>query len=129
MVDDFLGEYGVTGFASPLDPDGFNESLTIAMDTSFRPITVEEVFEYNTNPPPALEGYKKVDTQRLLINGVQAIEHVSTWGSEERTVQLMMVFIAKANTYWLLTFTTRPMYWDEYESIFDKIAGSFEILR
>ena len=50
------------------------------------PVSVEECFKLNTDPPPALEGFTSISEERLVIRDLAAIKYVFTWVSNRETL-------------------------------------------
>jgi hypothetical protein len=92
------------------------------------PISVETYFEAGKRHLRNLEGYTPISEKALTINSVPAIKQVCTWEPEGETIQLMQVCLVDDTTAWILSFTTVPACWDQYETTFDAMAETFQVL-
>ena len=92
-------------------------------------MSVETYFEAGKRHLRTLEGYTPISEKSLTVNGVAAIKHFCTWEPEGETVQLMQVCLVDNTTAWILSFTTVPACWDQYETTFDDMAETFQVLN
>jgi len=127
-VDTLQGQMSWVMFGSTVD-DEFHESFSVTCENLPYHISVEDCFRTNTDPPPDLDGFTPIPEERLSIGSLAAIKYVCTWVNKGETLQVMQIYLAKGTRWWMLTFTTIPAAWKQYEPIFDTIAGTFQLLE
>ena len=85
-------------------------------------------FEYNKWKLEAFPEYSLISSDGQTIAGEVAIRNVYTWGISGQNVKQMQVYLVKDETAWVLTFTTAPACWNQYETTFDNMVNSFQLL-
>jgi hypothetical protein len=118
----------IVAFWAPEACSEFVTNFNLINEDLPSPISVETYFEAGKRYLRNLEGYTPISEKALTINSVSAIKQVCTWEPEGETIQLMQVCLVDDTTAWILSFTTIPACWDQYETTFDTMAETFQVL-
>lgn len=118
----------LVAFWAPEACSDFITNLNLVYEELPSPMSVEAYFEAGKRHLRNLEGYTPISESPLTVNGVAAIKQVCTWEPEGEAVQLMQVCLVEGTTAWILSFTTVPDCWEQYEETFDTMAGTFQLL-
>ena len=92
-------------------------------------LSVREYFEAgkallaSTHP-----GHRDISEEHVPLGGRTAIKHVSTASLGTLTFEQMQVYLVEGSTGWVIACTVRLDWWSQYESIFDTVVGSFQLL-
>jgi len=92
-------------------------------------MSVQSYFEKGKIYLQAFTEYTPISDTELTVAGEPSIKHVYTWRLSGQTLKQMQVYLVQDETAWVLTFTTAPACWSQYESTFDTITASFQLLN
>ncbi|MBA7623883.1 hypothetical protein ES703_31282 [subsurface metagenome] len=94
------------------------------------PMSVQTFNEANTRQLSAnVPGYTLISEEELTVGGRPAIKHVYTDFFEEESGITMQVSLVEGTKAWVISCFSVPVCWSQYESIFDTIAASFQLLE
>ena len=99
-----------------------NEDLPYSM-------SVQSYFENGKSYLQAFTEYTPISDDEQTVAGEPSIKHVYTWRLSGQTLKQMQVYLVQDETAWVLTFTTAPACWSQYEATFDTITDSFQLLN
>ena len=92
-------------------------------------MSVHSYFENGKIYLKAFAEYTPISDTELTVAGEPSIKHVYAWLLAGQTLKQMQVYVVQDETAWVLTFTTAPDCWSQYEATFDAITGSFRLLK
>jgi hypothetical protein len=92
-------------------------------------MSVQGYFENGKSYLQAFTGYTPISDDELTVSGEPSIKHIYTWLLSGQTLKQMQVYLVQDETAWVLTFTTAPNCWSQYEATFNTITDSFQLLN
>ena len=92
-------------------------------------MSVQSYFENGKIYLQAFAEYTPISDDELTVAGKASIKHIYTWLLAGQTLKQMQVYLVQDETAWVLTFTTAPVCWSQYEATFDTITDSFQLLN
>jgi hypothetical protein len=104
-------------------------NLNVASEGLPYPMSVQTYYyEYNEWKLHAYPEYSLISSDELTVAGEVAIRNVFTWSLSGQIPKQMQVYVVQDEKAWVMTFTTAPACWSQYEAVFDTIAASFQLL-
>jgi len=93
------------------------------------PMTLDEWFAWKQTPLTSLGEYTPISTEKVTVNGVEAIKHVYTAiGAPSTIVQGMQLYLLDGMTVWIVTCRCDPACYDGYEGMFNTVVHSFKLV-
>jgi hypothetical protein len=105
------------------------ESINVVKAGLPAPMTVDEWFADKQVPLTSLGEYTPISTEKVTVNGVDAIKHVYTAiGAPSTIVQAMQLYLLDGMTAWVVTCRCDPACYAGYEAMFNTVVNSFRVL-
>jgi len=106
-----------------------SESINVVEGTLPGPMTLDDWFADKQAPLSSLGEYTPISTDKVTVNGREAIKHVfSAWGEPATVVQAMQLYLLDGMTAWVVTCRCDPSCYAGYEAMFDAVVRSFRVL-
>ena len=74
------------------------------------------------------EAYDLISEDDITVSAIAAKELTFTATTDSATIQMTYCMLIDGKTLWVLFFSCAPDCWDTYESSFNTMLNSFEIL-
>lgn len=92
------------------------------------PMSVNTWFDELKSNYTAMEGYTPISEEAVTVDGVAAIKHVCSFDVQEGTFQAVLLYVVEDTTGWIVTCLCIADCWSQYETTFDTVIGSFQLL-
>ena len=116
-------------FLAPVACSDINTNFNVVSEELPYSMSVQSYFESGKSYLQAFTAYTPISDDELTVAGEPSIKHVYTWLLAGQTLKQMQVYVVQDETAWVLTFTTAPACWSQYEDTFDTITDSFQLLN
>ena len=116
-------------FLAPVACSDINTNFNVVSEGLPYSMSVQSYFENGKSYLQAFTEYTPISDDELTVAGEPSIKHVYTWLLSGQTLKQMQVYVVQDETAWVLTFTTAPACWSQYEDTFDTITDSFQLLN
>jgi hypothetical protein len=94
-----------------------------------QPVGVHAWFEELKGNYTAAGGYTPISEEDVTVDGFLAIKHVCSIAvSEDVDFQAVLLYVVEDITGWIVFCTCRSDCWSQYETTFDTMIGSFQLL-
>jgi len=121
------GEHLIFIFSSPSKCEGGYPSGGVT--ASYEDTSVQTY--YSEVVEPSIEDYDEyelISKENLTIDGVTAIKVIYTYAADGDTLQIMDCFLVRQQTLWRIIAQSVPACWNTYESTFNTMVSSFQVL-
>jgi|LSQX01.1.fsa_nt_gb serine/threonine-protein kinase len=119
-------------FLSPLEGerDRFKENVNFMLqDLSQQPLTLEQYTDITEESVIANLGKQSIFSLKdVTIQGIAAKEFIYNMNMNGNNLRIKQYWFIKNKTAYLFTYTAKPLRYDDYELIANKIIESFKFL-
>ena len=119
----------VAAFRSPLEEDSFRLYMTMTKTTLPLSLNVRGVF-MNATGHMATEfpGYVSVSDEDIKVEGLDAIEHVFTFGEGDLELKAKRLWVVREMEAWVVNCVVTEASFDSWEPVLDAVVLSLTFL-
>lgn len=128
MPPEELWEGAYVAFYAPEECSDFTANFNVVGEGLPFSMSVQTYYESVKSILQILTGYTPISEEEMNMGVGAAIEHVYSYSLAGQTMTQMQIYLVEDQTAWVLTFSTVPACWGQYEPTFDTVVDSFQLL-